>query len=99
MKNEIEDEKYPASIYYNSTPAETSFNTPVPIFQNREKRRGNFTHTQVQSQAFTQVGCSVCMQKKKKPSALLETSSPTRFQRQKLFGEKFPAHPSVSSQT
>lgn len=37
--------------------------------------------------------------KKKKPSALLETSSPTRFQRQKLFGGKFPAHPSVSSQT
>lgn len=40
--------------------------TPLSPFS-RIGRRGNFTHTQVQSQAFTQVGCSVCMQKKKNP--------------------------------
>lgn len=96
LQHETEDGKYPASIYYNATPAEIHFNTPVPVFLNREERRGNFTHTQVQSQPFTQVGAHFVS---KKIPALLKTSSLTKNQRQKQFGGKFPANASVSSQT
>lgn len=93
MKHEIEDGEYLASIYYNPTPAEFCFNTPLPIFQSREKGRVSFTHKQAQSWPFIQVGCTVCIPK---IPALLQTSSPTRNQKQKSLVEKFqPAQVSV----
>lgn len=45
MKHEIEDRKYPASIYYNATPAEIHLTSLSPFSRMGRREEGFYTHT------------------------------------------------------